>query len=178
MQEVTTPNTNSWPFDFPRVGTWFYFLIIGYPVSIILLLVDSFYIPFTDKPIFIHKLSYYSMTYNNPPQQIEYYTRTPSQKVILGFVGFIVGTVILSFSLILSIFGAFRQAAELQENIILFLFPAARKSSPPQETKEVETIACPNLIEPTKTCQACGESNQINSEFCISCGSNLPAKDI
>ncbi|OLS27335.1 MAG: hypothetical protein HeimC2_11720 [Candidatus Heimdallarchaeota archaeon LC_2] len=178
MQEVTTSINKLWPFDLPKIGTWFYFLIIGFPISSILLLVDSLYIPFTDKPIFIDKLSKYSMLYNNHPQQIEYYTRTPSQKVILGFVGYIVGIIILTFSLILSIFGAFKQAAELQESIILLLFPAARKSEHIKETLEMEPKITPDIIEPSKVCPACGENNQKNSEFCINCGSNLPAKNI
>lgn len=77
-----------------------------------------------------------------------------------------------------SIFGAFKQAAELQANIILFLFPASRNSDHPQEMKEMETQTTPSITDPTKTCPDCGDLNQINSEFCINYGTNLPAKDI
>ncbi|MHA2030911.1 MAG: hypothetical protein ACW99A_12335 [Candidatus Kariarchaeaceae archaeon] len=179
MQDVNSSNNNAWPFDLPKVGTWFYFLIIGYPISIILLLVDSIYIPFTDKPNFIHNLSKYSMSYNGPYQEIEYYKRSNGQKVILGFAGFVLGVIILTFSLVLSIFGAFKQAADLQENIILTIFPTfLTTESKPQQKTDTKTEVAMESAGLTKTCAACGEPNQVNSEFCIGCGSNLPAKQI
>ncbi|MHA2274947.1 MAG: zinc ribbon domain-containing protein [Candidatus Kariarchaeaceae archaeon] len=180
MEEDNTLIADRWPFDLSRIGTWFYFLILGFPISVVLLLVDSFYIPFTDKPIFIDKLPKYSMGYNRSRSQLNYYTRTPAQKVILGFVGFILGIIILVFSLIMSIFGAFKQAAELQESVVLILFPDILKSDQQDQTKETETEMKPThkTTEQTITCPACGEINPSTSQFCISCGSSLPAKNI
>ncbi|MHA2030632.1 MAG: hypothetical protein ACXAC2_21990 [Candidatus Kariarchaeaceae archaeon] len=180
MEEAKTLNVDPWPFDFSRIGTWFYFLILGFPISIVLLLIDSFYIPFTDKPIFIDKLPKYSMSYNRSIRQLNYYSRTPAQKVILGIVGFILGIIIMVFSLIMSIFGAFNQAAELQQSIVLILFPDIHKSDQQDQTKETETEMKPThkIIDQTITCPACSEINPSTSQFCVSCGSSLPAKNI
>ena len=179
MKEAT-PDTDLWPFELPKVGTWFYFLIIGYPLSIVILLLDSVYTSITDQPIFIQNLPKFSMTYNGPPQEIKLYERSIGQKIILGFSIFIIGTIILTFSLILSIFGAFKQAKELQTNIVTLFFPISLSSDtttkPPQPVSKPEKEVVAENQAQKKACFACGESNELASEFCIGCGSNLPAK--
>lgn len=179
MQEATS-DSDPWPFELPKIGTWFYFPIIGFSLSVVILLLDSIYTSITDQPIFIQNLPKFSMLYNGSPQEIKLYERSLGQKIILGFSMFIIGVLILTFSLILSIFGAFKQAKELQTNIPTLFFPtsvASTTSNVPSQSltmTEKETIATDK--EQRKTCYACGESNDIASEFCIGCGSNLPAK--